>query len=285
MNLSSFLQSDQSNDPHYLLIGNPVGHSLSPFMHNLALSDLGIKAQYFAINLQENEWTKLAAHFNDDAFLGANITIPYKQLMMDYVDEIDQSAAEIGAINTVVKSDYRLKGFNTDIDGFLSPLREFQDELRGEGVIVFGSGGASRAIVAALNELQMKPVKLVSRSPARVNAFKNSGIDVISYDEWPAFSDDARLVVNATPLGMDPNVNQSPVRETEKQFLGDKICYDIVYNPLKTKFLKMAKEVGARPIGGLEMLIQQGSRSFELWTGKPFPVEMIRTKLHEKFED
>lgn len=269
-----------------MLFGNPVGHSLSPFMHNLALNHFGIKARYFAIDLRENEWTRLASHLiNEDAFWGANITIPYKQLMMNYVDEIDQTAAEVGAINTIVKQDYKLAGFNTDVHGFLSPLRQFEDELRGRGAIIFGTGGASRAVVEALSELQMKPIKLISRNPGRVTTFKNSGVDVASYDEWPAFLDDAGLIVNTTPLGMHPNVKQSPVRETEKQFLADKICYDIVYNPLKTRFLKMAEEVGARGIGGLEMLIQQGSRSFELWTGKPFPVEMIRAKLYEKFED
>jgi shikimate dehydrogenase len=285
MNLTSFLKSDQSKKPHYLLFGNPVGHSLSPFMHNLALNHFSVKAQYLAIELRENEWARLASHLNDDAFLGANITIPYKQLMMSYVDDIDHTASEIGAINTIVKQDYKLRGFNTDVHGFLSPLKQHENELRDKGAIVFGTGGASRAVVTALNELQMSPIKLVSRNPGKITDFENSGADVISYDEWAAFSENALLIVNATPLGMHPNVEQSAVRETEKQFLANKICYDIVYNPLKTRFLEMAEEAGAKAIGGLEMFIQQGSRSFELWTGKPFPVEMIRTKLYEKFKE
>lgn len=283
MSLTSFIQSSESGNPHYLLFGNPVEHSLSPVMHNTALDYYGMDARYFAVDLQNDELTSLTSYLNNDTFLGANITIPYKQALISYLDELDHSASETGATNTIVKQNYKLRGYNTDSYGFLSPLKEFSSELVGKEAIVFGTGGASQAVVSALKKLRMRKISLVSRSPGRVTSFKNiEGVDVISYDEWIAFSQEAALIVNATPLGMYPNINQAPVRETDKQFLAGKTCYDIVYNPLKTKFLKMAEEVGARCIGGVEMLIQQGNHSFELWTGKTFPVEIIREKLHEE---
>lgn len=282
MNLRSFLRSRESQQPHFLLLGNPVGHSLSPVMHNRALGHHGINAKYRAINLQRDELAQLAAHFNADTFLGANITIPYKQLLIDYLDELDPIAEEVGAVNTVVRHGDRLKGFNTDVYGFLAPLREFHEQLQRQNAIVFGTGGASRAVVTALDRLGMNSIKLVSRNPGRKHPDERTA--VLSYQEWTAYSEQAALIVNATPLGMYPNVGETPVREAEKQYLADKICYDIVYNPLETQFLHLAKQAGATGISGLEMLIQQGSRAFELWTGQGFPLEMIRTELHEQFE-
>lgn len=286
MNLTTFLNSPKAENPHYLLFGHPVGHSWSPLMHNTALEYYGLEARYHAIDLQSQELSQLASFLNRDTFLGANITVPYKQLIGDYLDRTDRSAQEIGAINTIVKSDYRLTGYNTDLHGFLSPLRDFEDEIAGFDAIVFGTGGASRAIIAGLIELGVHEIYLVSRNPDRISSFMDmEQVHVISYHEWPSRGEDAYLIINATPLGMHPKVNQSPVRESEKQFLADRICYDIVYNPLQTTFLQQAQSVGAQTIGGLEMLIQQGSRSFELWTCKQFPIEIIRKKLYESIQN
>ena len=286
MNLSSFKQSSGSNSPHYLLFGHPVEHSFSPIMHNTALNYYEMDARYHAIDLQNNELSELAAYLNHDLFLGANITIPYKQVIYDYLDRIDKSAKDIGAVNTIVKQNIGLEGFNTDLYGFLSPLEKFKDEIGGGRTIVFGTGGASRAIVLALQKIGVEEIYLISRSPGRINSYENfENVQIRSYNEWVSLSEEAELIVNATPLGMYPKVDQSPVRDTEQQFLADTICYDIVYNPLKTKFLNQAEEIGAKTIGGLDMLIEQGSHSFELWTGKSFPVEIIREKLHEKINN
>jgi shikimate dehydrogenase len=284
MTLSSFLRSEKAQAPHYLLFGNPVEHSFSPLMHNTALEFYNIDARYYAIQLQSNELSRLASYLNNESFLGANITIPYKQLIADYLDAVDPTAQSIGAVNTIVKQGVQLKGFNTDVGGFLDPLEPYWGAL-GEGrAIVFGTGGASRALVAALTEIGMQEVCLVSRKPNQSSFEGHGRVSVISYDAWPSYASEASLIVNATPLGMDPKIDESPVQETQKEFLSDSICYDIVYNPLQTKFLKQADEAGATTLGGLEMLIQQGSRSFEHWTGKPFPVDKIRNLLHGKLE-
>lgn len=269
--------------PHFLLLGNPVGHSLSPLMHNRAAEFYGMDVQYHAISLDTGELDSIAAHFNREEFRGANITIPYKQTLLNYPDMLDEISRTFGAINTIVKEQGGLTGYNTDVHGFSVPLKAYADELAGRRAIVFGSGGASKAIVHALIQLDMPDIVLISRNPERVNTnIKKGRVRAESYEAWSALAEEAALVVNATPLGMEPDTGGSPVRDSEISFLAEKICYDIVYKPLETRFLRQAKESGARTIGGLEMLIHQGSRSFELWTGKPFPLKEIRGLLYER---
>jgi shikimate dehydrogenase len=255
-------------------------------MHNIALQHYNIKAEYYAIDVQQNELTDLASFLNKDSFLGANITIPYKQLIADYIDRIDASAQEIGAINTIVKSEYRLDGHNTDYAGFVEPLQSHEFELEGASAVVFGTGGAARAIVYGLTEMGIEEIFLVSRSPGRITSYRdNPHVQIISYENWTSFAEEALLIVNATPLGMHPKIDSSPVRDREKSYLEGKICYDIVYNPVETKFLKQASKAGAQTIDGLEMLIQQGSKSFKLWTGHTFPLNSVRDTLYEKIKN
>lgn len=251
-------------------------------MHNTAADHYGLDLRYFAVDLREHEFSSIAAHFNNNSFVGTNITVPYKEMLMQYVDEIEPLAREIGAINTILKEDYKLKATNTDIYGFLKPLEFAEDDLFGMRAIVFGTGGAAKAVVAGLVDIGLEEIIIVSRSPNRVQPFdKYDRIQMVDYNGWQAYSDEASLLVNTTPLGMEPNVDSSPVRETEKEFLSDKICYDIVYKPQQTKFLKLADEVGAQCIGGLDMLVYQGSESFKRWTGKPFPIQKIKQTLYE----
>lgn len=282
MNLTEFQQAEESREPHFLLLGNPVSHSLSPVMHNLASKFYGFETRYFAIQLEVSELNALAAYFNKDTFRGANITIPYKQTLLDFMDALDPLSQSIGAINTIAKRDFSVTGYNTDVHGFSVPLLDVKHELAGGRTIIFGTGGATKAIIHALIELDVEEIILISRRPQQRREFDHlQQVSIEGYDSWAALAEEAALLVNATPLGMDPNRDAAPIREGEKHLLKDKICYDIVYKPLKTKFLSMAEFAGARTIGGLEMLIHQGSKSFELWTGKPFPVEAVRKKLHE----
>jgi len=286
MNLTEFKRSDASNNPHYLLLGHPVEHSLSPLMHNLALDHHGLEGQYHAVDLQSNELTDLASYLNKDEFWGANITIPYKQVIRQYLDQVDGNAQKIGAVNTIQKKDYMLKGYNTDYQGFRAPLEEFEFALEGSDAIIFGTGGAARAIVVSLIDFGVERIYLVSRNPSRISSFDDfSVVDVVSYHNWTSFVDEASLIVNATPLGMHPNTDESPVHEAEVQWLEDCICYDIVYNPLKTKFLHLAEQGGATTIGGLEMLIHQAAQSFTLWTGRSFPIKPVRDRLYDELAD
>jgi len=286
VNLTEFQKSEYSRSPHFLLLGYPVSQSLSPLMHNTASEHYGMDARYFPIALESNEFTLLASHFNNPLFKGANVTIPYKLMLRDYVDDMDESARAAGAVNTIVKRSAKVLGYNTDSYGFAVPLVEFQDELEDSTAVVFGTGGASRAVIRALRRMHVSTITLISRNPSQITSFEEEAdIRIESYESWTAFADEAAIIVNSTPLGMEPDVESSPVRDDEKDYLSDKICYDIVYKPVETRFLALARDAGARTIPGLEMLIYQGSKSFELWTGKAFPIDKVRNRLHEAIEN
>lgn len=286
MNLNELQESEFSQSPHFLLIGNPVAHSISPLMHNTAAEYYNMSVRYFSVALDSSELGTFAAYLNNENLKGINITIPYKQLVMDYVDELTEECRHIGAVNTMVKDENRVIGYNTDAYGFLKPLEKFKNELTGGRAIIFGTGGASKAIVYALSQWGVKQIILVSRNANQKNLQEWSDrVQFCTYDAWTSFAEEAAIIINATPLGMEPHIKGSPVDIDEQHVLENKICYDIVYKPRKTTFLKMAEEVDARTIGGLEMLIQQGSRSFKLWTGKPFPIEHIQDTLNNYFSD
>lgn len=281
MNFQEFLKSEESKKPHYLLIGNPVSHSVSPLMHNTALNHYQLNAKYVAVKVEEEDISSLSSHFNRDEFLGANITIPHKHTFLDIVDSLSPEVSIIGAMNTIVKKESKLVGYNTDAYGFSLPILELEEEIEMDRAIVFGSGGATKAIIVALNDLGFEEVIMVSRKPHLVNSYPNQV--VVSYDVWTDYADESSLLVNATPLGMTPNIDTSPVKDAEMFFLEGKTCYDIVYNPLHTKFLDQATKASATTIGGLEMLIHQGAKAFKLWTGKEFPIGLIKMKLDHVF--
>lgn len=284
LNFSDFLNSEKSRHPHYLLIGNPVGHSVSPIMHNIALQHLHLPGEYVAVSVALPEISSLIAHCTSETFKGANVTIPHKETLFEAVDVLSEEAMEIGAINTIVIKDGRLEGHNTDAYGFLAPLRDSVYQLEGTRAIIFGTGGATKAIVHALNKEGVEEIVLVSRRPAQYGEEMAPNIKRCSYDNWTAYADDeTSIIVNATPLGMAPNTDATPVNEAEIKYLEGKICYDIVYNPRVTSFLKQAEKAGGIPVGGLEMLIHQGAESFKLWTGREFPVGLVRMRLDDVF--
>ncbi len=281
MEFSEFLTSEWNRQPHYLLIGSPISHSVSPLMHNTALEHHSISASYQAISVKNSGIPSLIAHFNKPEFLGANITIPYKETLFDAMDSLGAEATQIGAINTIVKKDGKIIGENTDAYGFQVPLEEYKDELEGGRAIIFGTGGATKAITFALKEMGIEEVIMVSRRPGQYAT--EDGITMCDYDNWTAYVEDASIIINATPLGMVPNTDASPVQNNQTKLLAGKICYDVVYNPHETKFLKQAELANGIPIGGLDMLIYQGARSFTLWTGKEFPLGLIKMKLDNVF--
>ena len=281
MTFTKFKESGKGNSPHYLLIGNPVSHSVSPLMHNTALQHHKIEAEYHAVAVAMSEIPALVAHFNNPNFLGANITIPHKENLLGVVDTITQQAEDIGAINTILKQDDTLIGENTDAFGFSAPLEEYLDEVDLDRAIIFGSGGATKAIIYALNDIGFNEIVMVSRRPERYS--DNDDFISASYDSWSDYAEDSSLIVNATPLGMFPNTEASPIKDNERELLAGKLCYDIVYNPKETRFLTQAVSSGGVPIGGIDMLIYQGAKSFKLWTGKEFPIGLIKMKLDEIF--
>lgn len=283
-------RSNLTNTPHYLVVGNPISHSFSPVMHQFGLEHYGIQASYHALKLEQHEITGFIAWMNREQFMGCNITIPFKEQFVGLLDESDETVVETGAVNTIAKSGGLLKGFNTDVDGFLKPLWVYEEILHGSRAVVFGTGGASKAVLSALCRIGIGEIIFVSRNPVQPNRNTRFHTDEISiqycdYNQVEAYAEDAVLIVNSTPLGMMPKTETSPVDRMDTGILADKICYDLVYNPLETRFLSLAKSQGAVTINGLEMFIAQGDSAFRLWTDKYLPYDRVHDLLTNQLQN
>lgn len=282
MLLPDFNALIQDRTPFAFVLGNPVQHSLSPRMHQTAALVHKLDFKYYKLQLFEHQLRSLPAILNQDHCLGCNITIPYKTALFDMVDHITENALQVGAINTIAKDEQnRWVGHNTDLYGFMQPLLAYQEDIEASNAIVFGSGGASRAVISALEQLGLESVTVVSRQPASIPDYKVTlALNKASYANWPAYCNaETTLLVNTTPLGMKGKIEESPIQVEFLERMADKICYDIVYTPRHTQFLQDAQEYGGIPIGGLDMLIYQGSKAFELWTELSFPIDEIRSLL------
>lgn len=291
MIISDFLRSSHPDRPFVAVLGHPVGHSLSPGIHNLALRHHQLDITYYAVDCPPEERHYIPRLLKRDQFRGANITIPLKEQISQYLDEVENSALEIGAVNTVVpvsgpeeRNSRKLKGYNTDVYGFLKPL---EDVTGIETATILGSGGASRAVRYALSRSGVHTLFLISRtlkpekSTVKQGSRNNPVQHVLGYDEIEKAVKVSDLIVNTTPVGMYPDSDRSPLPESVLDLLNGKLCYDIVYNPLNTMMLKQAKEHGARIIGGLEMFVYQASAAFDLWFSRPMPVEEVRKLVME----
>jgi shikimate dehydrogenase len=252
------------------LIGNPVEHSLSPIMQNHAFKLLSLPYNYKALKVENLE--KEIEELRESA--GFNVTIPHKQNIMKYLDWIDDGASKIGAVNTVVNENEKLKGYNTDADGFMEALMEEGVDVKSKRVLVLGAGGAGRAVVYSLVKSGAK-VKVWNRSKEKAEALANEfGCECGDREE-------TEIIVNTTSVGMHPNVNETPI--DKNLILSDTIVIDIVYNPMKTRLLREAQERGARTMDGVKMLVNQGALSFKLWTGKEAPKEEMERVVRDTF--
>lgn len=282
MRLNEFLNNTYRNQPYCVLFGHPVDHSLSPLMHQIAADYHDLDITYYALDVAQYELQSVLPLFNDDTFVGANVTIPYKNEFSGIVDQLDERVKKIGALNTITRSGRDLIGRNTDVDGFLHPLEDYRDDLEDEYAVVFGTGGAASGVCyGLLEDINMAQVTVISRDPVeQKKPLADERVKIESYANWTAFADEATLVVNTTPVGMHPNVNARLFPSSEVEILADKICYDLVYKPRETTFLQDAEDFNAAEIiGGLDMLIYQGSKAFEHWTGKTFPIKKIKQRL------
>lgn len=280
MILSDFLSSPQSKKPFAAVLGHPVRHSWSPDIHNSALSYHRLDVLYHALDCPPDEWVLIPELLALPAFRGANVTIPLKEKIIDYLDETDHAAREIGAVNTIVpdRSNQIFIGHNTDAHGFLQPLKE---ETGLQSAVILGSGGASRAIRYALSRFGVQKIHIASRSYKKRDklAFEPQETHFIAYDELEGALLQSDLLVNTTPVGMHPDHDSSPLAAEVLPCVNGKICYDIIYNPPETRLLKDARKHGARSIGGTEMFLHQAALSFQLWFGAKMPVELVRKVL------
>ncbi|RLG13338.1 MAG: shikimate dehydrogenase [Candidatus Nanohalarchaeota archaeon] len=250
------------------VVGKPIGHSVSPAMHNAAFSNLGLNYVYLAFEVSDLDGAIGGMRALD--VRGFNVTIPYKVDVLKYLDEVDGLAKMIGAVNTVVNDDGMLTGYNTDCSGAVDALVS-KVKLKGRTVAVIGAGGAGRAVAFGVAEMGAH-VLVVNRTLSRgeglvssVNGFFAGSAECGTMDDLK----DASVIVNTTPVGMMPDVGGTPVL---KKFLRKThVVMDIVYNPVETRFLRDAKSLGCVTINGVEMFVGQGAKSFELFCGKKAP--------------
>ncbi|HVR90061.1 MAG TPA: shikimate dehydrogenase [Novosphingobium sp.] len=270
--------------PYAEVIGDPIAQSKSPAIHNFWLEKLGIDAEYRACHVRTDGLADyLAERRGDPDWRGCNVTMPHKQTIIPLLDQVDPTAAMIGAVNTVVKLDGSLTGYNTDAPGFLEPLRQLLDQKRLFHMVrILGAGGAARAIVAALSR-QGFVLVLAARDPAKAQALLDElargtdhhAVNIAQFAEPTQFSFDDRegildLIVNASPLGM---VGQPKLEFDFSHVPPGSVVYDIVTHPLETPFLAEARRLGFRTIDGLAMLIGQAGAAFEMFFGVPAPRE------------
>lgn len=269
------------------VIGYPLTHSLSPHIHNFVFKKLHIHAVYEKIEIDPNQFAGSIEHIKNAGYSGLNITIPYKLKIMSFLDEIDNDAKIIGAVNTIKKKEKIWIGYNTDVHGFLSPIIDFKERI--VHCLVLGTGGASRAVIYTLAKyLEPKSITIAGRNPQKtVNLkaefraiFNLIQIKDHSFTELGSILPEFNLIVNTTPLGTFPDVNRTPIPQLT--FLPEHtIVYDLVYNPVESKFLKDVAVAGKNiiRINGMEMLIQQAAAAFTLWTGLKMPVNDVREYL------
>ena len=267
------------------IFGYPIGHSLSPVFQQAALDHHEIDARYEAWETHPRELGEAVACLRGCEYLGANVTVPHKVEVMAHLDEVDDMARLIGAVNTIVKRGDRLTGHNTDAGGFVEALRQAGGfDPRGRRALLLGAGGAARAAAFALVREGASELVIANRTLERAASLavelggRNRGVTAISLHDAAAIGEttsSADLVVNSTTVGMrhTPEQDTSPLPDC---VLGSgSVVYDMVYNPARTPLLAQAELAGATAVGGLSMLIHQGAAAFELWTGKRAPVEVM----------
>lgn len=296
------------------LIGYPLGHSVSPAMQQAAFDYCNLDLHYEAWETETTDLRKVVERVRQASTLGANVTVPHKEVMVSLMDELDDLALEIGAVNTIVNRSGQLIGYNTDAGGFLRALRQEGDfSPAGKRVVLLGAGGVARAASFALARAGVKSLVMTDIITERVQGLISDlerilvrtqgppprscadakdvgGIASLEFESWPTpkiralSSEDPQfgealsgcdLLVNCTPVGMKHSATEGQSPVEAASIPKEALVYDVVYNPVETQLFSDAKKAGARTLGGLAMLVYQGALAFELWTGREAPVDIM----------
>ena len=266
----------------YAVIGDPIDHSLSPTIHNAAFRKLDMDCTYIAYKISKEELEEGILSLKKIDIKGFNVTIPHKINIMKYLDKLDQNSSIIGACNTVVNCDGVLKGFNTDMEGFIDPIKKKKIEIKESNVLLLGAGGAARAIIAGFAKEKAKKITIINKTWEKAKELaqfsKKIGLDsqVIKFEEVSTIPlNDFKFIVNATSIGLKDEatpINTGTLNERS-------IVYDIVYKPIQTDLIKKSKSMGATIIYGYEMLLGQAVRSFEIWHKINAPYDVMKQSI------
>ena len=274
----------------FAVFGHPIGHTLSPIMHNASLRSLNMDAIYLAFDVHPDKLMSVLPSMRDLGFGGVNLTVPLKEVAFNGLEKLDDTARNLGAVNTVeFMDDGTIKGHNTDGYGFLAAINEaFGCTVKDLSVFILGSGGAGRAVAITCAVEGAKKIVIADIDEERTARLKNeinklapsTEVELVSNDKklWSAASVDTDLVVQATPVGMKPDDSSLLDKEA---FRSGQMIFDLVYMYPQTAFMKEAATAGAKVANGLDMLLYQGARAFTIWTDKEPDIEAMRIALKE----
>ncbi len=286
------MSDDTSSEPRHrlLLFGQLQKPSLSPDLHNAGLRELGLHDWcYESCSVEPADFVRRFEEERGRGFRGANVTIPYKERVVGYCDRLEPMAEKLGAVNTLVETSGRLAGYNTDVDGITQPLRALDFTPARESAVIFGAGGAARALVGAQSQFGITSLTLVARGSKRAKAMaaklteRFEGVTIDCFDPSDAYGvrsrlEAAQLIANATPVGSSHCQGVitpvDPVRP-------DTLIFDCVYEPQGTEWIRLAQAAGLPTVDGLTMLLNQAFRAFELWTGSEAPREAMARALDQ----
>lgn len=269
------------------VIGDPIAHSLSPVMHNAALTELGADYVYVAFPVAAEGLAAAIAGFAATGVRGLSITIPHKQAILPLLATVTDAAQAVGAVNTVWRTEQGWAGTNTDVAGFMAPLKALRS-WAGSTALVLGNGGAARAVVAGCVQLGFESVQVIGRRAEALAAFQRGWVDSplhppLTVHPWaalPTLLPTADLIVNTTPIGMHTTAGQTPLAVEELALApAHALVYDLIYTPRPTRLLSLADQRGLATLDGLEMLVQQGAAALEIWLNCPVPVATMRQAL------
>ena len=265
----------------FAVIGDPIDHSLSPTIHNAAYRNLGLECTYIAYKIPKNELELGIQSLKSIKISGFNVTIPHKIEIIKLLDTMDDNCKLIGAANTIVNDNDSLKGYNTDMDGFLEPIQNRGITIKNSNILLIGAGGASRAILAGFAKEHAKKITIINRTEQKAKEVANFcaklGVvsDIVSIQDTIKLNDCYDFIVNASSIGLKNEPNFIPT----KIINSDTVVYDIVYKPVNTELIKDAKKKNAKIIYGYEMLLGQATRTFEIWLNQKAPHEAMKKAI------
>lgn len=276
------------------LLGSPVAHSISPMMHNEAFAQLGLDYAYLAFDVNEEELETAIEGLRAMKVKGFNLTMPNKNRMCRLCDKLSPVAQITGAVNTVVNENGIFVGHTTDGIGYMESVKEAGLNIIGEKITVLGAGGAATSIIAqaafdgvaeiSIFNQKSKSYERMEGIISKLTEQTNCKLNLFTYDSQDILRKELAesiLLVNTTPVGMAPNIEDNLITDTT-MFHSKLTVSDIIYNPEETKFLRLAKEAGCKTFNGLHMLLYQGAAAFKLWTGQEMPVEIIKEKYFQR---
>jgi shikimate dehydrogenase len=242
------------------LIGEKLGHSYSKELHNMIMHENGISGTYDLIEIPRSTFLQDFPKLLISSYSGLNVTIPYKESVIPFLNAVSESANKIGAVNTISIKNGKSYGFNTDYDGFLEIFNSNSIGIRAKTAAVLGYGGAAKAVITALFDEGISSIVVVIRDKSK--AINNSNFNFISFEEFNSNAHFYDFIINCTPVGMFPNVNESPIPISS---LNSTFLFDLIYNPEETLLLSYAKGLGIKSFNGIEMLTSQARKAQEIW--------------------